>query len=126
MEIDDTLVRRLLGEQFPDWADLPLQRIEPAGTDNAIFRLGANLSVRLARRDGPTSPGGTEHDWLPRLAPLLPVEIPAPVAQGSPTSEYPWFWDIHTWVEGETVPVQAMREFRRHSTSQSLSVRCSR
>ncbi len=42
---------------------------------------------------------------MPRLAPLLPLEVPVPVAQGSPSGEYRWFWDVHTWVEGKTVPV---------------------
>src|SRR5437870_7162647 len=106
LEIDEALVRRLLGEQFPEWAELPLRRIEPAGTVNAIFRLGGELSVRLPRRKGPTQPGGKELDWLPRLAPSLPVEIPVPVAQGRPSGDYPWFWEIHRWVDGETVPVE--------------------
>jgi aminoglycoside phosphotransferase (APT) family kinase protein len=106
IEIDEALVRRLLAEQFPAWADRPLRRIEPAGTDNAIFRLGDELSVRLARRQGPVEPGGKEHDWLGNLAPLLPLEIPIPVAQGQPTGEYPWYWDVHTWVEGNTAPVE--------------------
>jgi aminoglycoside phosphotransferase (APT) family kinase protein len=106
LELDEALVRGLLVEQFPEWAELPLRAVEPMGTDNAIFRLGDSLSVRLARRDGPTSPGGKELDWLPRLAPLLPVEIPAPVAQGRPSGAYPWFWDVHSWVDGETVPVE--------------------
>jgi aminoglycoside phosphotransferase (APT) family kinase protein len=106
LEIDEALVRRLLDEQFPEWHDLPLRPIEPAGTVNAIFRLGDELSVRLARRDGPTKPGGKELDWLPRLAPVLPVEIPVPVAQGSPARDYPWHWDIHTWVEGEALPME--------------------
>ena len=106
VEVDEALVRRLLGEQFVHWVDLPLRRIEPSGTDHAIFRLGDELSVRLARRQGPTGPGGKEIDWLPRLAPLLPVEVPLPVAQGRPTGDYPWFWEIHSWVEGETVAVE--------------------
>lgn len=106
LEIDEALVRRLLGEQFPEWADLPLRRIEPVGTVNAIFRLGDELSVRLARRKGPTQAGGKELEWLPRLAPSLPVEIPVPVAQGHPSGDYPWFWEIHRWVDGETVPVE--------------------
>jgi aminoglycoside phosphotransferase (APT) family kinase protein len=104
--LDDALVRRLVAEQFPEWAGLPLRRVEPAGTVNAIFRLGGELSVRLARRDGPAQPGGKELDWLPRLAPLLPVEIPVPVEQGRPADGYPWFWAIHTWVEGDTVSVE--------------------
>jgi aminoglycoside phosphotransferase (APT) family kinase protein len=106
LELDAALVRRLLAEQFAQWADLPLARVEPSGTDNAIFRLGDELSVRLARRRGPTQPGGKELEWLPRLAPLLPLEIPTPVAQGRPAPEYPWYWDVHRWVDGETVPVE--------------------
>lgn len=106
IEIDDALVRRLIDEQFPEWRDLPIRRIEPLGTVNAIFRLGDAFSVRLARRDGPAKPGGKEHDWLPRLAPVLPIAIPAPVAQGGPTCDYPWFWDVHTWIEGEAVPME--------------------
>jgi aminoglycoside phosphotransferase (APT) family kinase protein len=105
-EIDVVLVRRLLAKQFPEWADLPLLRVEPAGTVNAIFRLGDQLSVRLARRAGSTEPGGKEFDWLPRLAPLLPLEIPVPRAQGRPSGDYPWFWDVYTWVEGQTGRVE--------------------
>jgi aminoglycoside phosphotransferase (APT) family kinase protein len=105
LEIGDALVRRLLAAQFPAWADLPLRRVEPDGTVNAIFRLGDELAVRLPRRDGPTVPGSKELDWLPKLAPLLPVEVPVPLAQGSPGDDYPWFWEIHTWLEGQTIPV---------------------
>ncbi len=108
LAIDEPLVRRLIAGQFPDWSALPLRRVEPQGTDNAIFRLGDELSVRLRRRRGPTRPGGKEREWLPRLAPLLPCEIPVPVAQGRPGDGYPWFWEIHTWVEGENVPVEEL------------------
>jgi aminoglycoside phosphotransferase (APT) family kinase protein len=105
LEIGEGLVRRLVAEQFPEWAGMPLRRIEPSGTVNAIFRLGDGLSVRLPRRQGPTEPGSSELEWLPRLAPQLPVEVPMPVAQGRPGDGYPWFWEVHTWVEGETTPV---------------------
>jgi aminoglycoside phosphotransferase (APT) family kinase protein len=103
--VDEALVRRLLAEQFPQWADLALRRVEPTGTVNVVFRLGAGLAVRLARRDGPTAPGGKEHDWLPRLAPQVPLDVPVPVAQGRPGAAYPWFWDVQSWVAGKTVPV---------------------
>lgn len=71
LEIDEPLVRRRLADEFPEWADLPLRRVEPAGTDNAIFRLGEELAVRLARRKGPTRSGGKEFDWLPRFTTCL-------------------------------------------------------
>lgn len=108
LEIDSGLVRRLVDDQFPAWSGLPLRRVEPSGTDNAIFRLGDELAVRLPRRDGPTEPRSKELEWLPRLAPLLPVAIPVPVAQGGPGRGYPWFWEIHTWVDGATVPVRGI------------------
>jgi len=106
LEIDDTLVRGLLAEQFPDWADLPRERVEHEGTVNAVFRLGDELAVRLARREGRTEPGGKELEWLPKLASLLPLEVPVPVAQGHPTAAYPWYWDVHRWVDGVTAPVE--------------------
>ena len=115
LDIDEELVRRLLVKQFPGWAALPLTRIEPAGTVNAIFRLGDDLSVRLPRRNGRNVPGSKELDWLPRLAPQLPLEIPVVVAEGSPTDRYPWYWEIHTWVDGESVApddIDAMRAAR--------------
>lgn len=106
--IDDAMVRQLLLEQFPDWAGLPLQRVETAGTVNAIFRLGDNLSVRLPRHRGPTRPGGKEWVWLSQLAPWLPLAIPIPLAQGLPNSDYPWFWQIHRWMAGMVSPVTAI------------------
>jgi aminoglycoside phosphotransferase (APT) family kinase protein len=108
VELDEALVRRLLAEQFPEWRELPLQRIEPSGTVNAIFRLGERLSVRLPRREGPAQPGSVELEWLPKLASQLPVEVPVPVAQGRPGAGYPWFWEIHAWVEGEVVAVEKL------------------
>ena len=55
---------------------------------------------------GADGTGRQELEWLPTLAPLLPLEIPVPVAQGRPSGEYPWFWDVYTWVEGETAFVE--------------------
>lgn len=107
-EIGETLVRRLIARQFPKWVDVPLRRVEPSGTVNAIFRLGSELAVRLPRIDGPTHPGSKELEWLPRLAPKLPMEVPIPVAQGLPGEGYPWFWEVHRWLDGQTLPVEEL------------------
>jgi aminoglycoside phosphotransferase (APT) family kinase protein len=55
-----------------------------------------------------------EQKWLPRLAPLLPLPIPAPLAMGEPSDSYPWHWSIYRWIEGETAaiaPVTNMCDF---------------
>ena len=49
VQIDLHVVQRLLAEQFPQWAELPLERFRSYGTDSVLFRLGAELYVRLPR-----------------------------------------------------------------------------
>ena len=41
-------MRALLAEQFPEWAELPLARVEPTGTVNVIYRLGDELARAAA------------------------------------------------------------------------------
>ncbi|MBE7184850.1 MAG: aminoglycoside phosphotransferase family protein [Methylobacterium mesophilicum] len=101
LDIDAALVRRLLVEQFPRWADLPLKRVASSGTDNAIFRLGSEMLVRLPRIERVA--GSIEHErkCLLRLAPFLPVAVSTPLAKGSPTDFYPCDWAVYDWLKGE-------------------------
>jgi aminoglycoside phosphotransferase (APT) family kinase protein len=102
---DARLVRRLLAAQFPQWDDLPLEPVPSSGTDNALYRLGIEMVVRLPRIHWAV--GGVDKDWqwLPRLAPLLPVAIPVPLAKGTPAEGYPWDWGVYPWLEGENPTV---------------------
>jgi aminoglycoside phosphotransferase (APT) family kinase protein len=99
IEIDEALVRSLLREQQPDLADLPLREID-SGWDNAMFRLGDALVVRLPRRVAVTHLIEREQEWLPQLAPLLPIPVPAPVRLGQPAAIYPSRWSIVPWLSG--------------------------
>ena len=54
VDTDPALVRRLLAAQFADWADLPIEPVEPRGTDNALYRVGEDMVARLPRRPGTT------------------------------------------------------------------------
>ncbi len=100
-EIDAALVGRLLARQHPSFAALPIERAESTGTDNAIYRLGGEFAARLPRRATAAGQLAREADWLPRLAPLLPLPIPVPLALGEPGEGYPFAWGIYRWVEGE-------------------------
>ncbi|MEU9123111.1 aminoglycoside phosphotransferase family protein [Streptomyces sp. NPDC048506] len=99
-DIDLPLVRRLLGAQFPQWAGLRLTPVDSAGTSNAMYRLGADMVVRLPRRAGAADDVAKEHQWLPRLAPLLPAAVPAPLGGGVPGEGYPWHWSVYRWLDG--------------------------
>ena len=99
--VDEALVRRLLVDQLPALAGLPLQIVEPWGTDNAIWRHGDDLVVRLPRIAWAAGQADKEATWLPALAPHLTVAIPTPVAVGAPTDEYPFRWAVHRWLPGQ-------------------------
>jgi aminoglycoside phosphotransferase (APT) family kinase protein len=101
VEIDVGLVRRLLAAQFPHWADLPIRAVPSAGWDNEIYRLGADLAVRLPRRLIGAEQVTRQHRWLPALAGRLPLAIPAVAGQGVPGEGYPWQWSITSWLPGE-------------------------
>ncbi|MEU6241611.1 aminoglycoside phosphotransferase family protein [Streptomyces sp. NPDC047024] len=100
IDIDAPLVRRLVAGRFPQWAGLPVRRLESSGTENAMFRLGPDLVVRLPRHPGAVADVAHERRWLPRLGPLLPVSAPEPVGLGEPGEHFPWPWSVYRWLEG--------------------------
>jgi aminoglycoside phosphotransferase (APT) family kinase protein len=101
LDTDVSLVRRLVARQFPQWAELAIEPVESAGTDNTLYRLGDDLVVRLPRIEWATGQAEKESRWLPRLAPHLPLAVPVPLAIGEPGEDYPWRWSVCRWLEGE-------------------------
>jgi aminoglycoside phosphotransferase (APT) family kinase protein len=108
--VDEDLVRALLQSQMAHLAELPLRIVEPWGTNNAIWRLGDGLVLRLPRIGWATSQVDWEAEWLPRLAPYLPVTLPRPIAVGEPGCGYPYRWAVHTWIPGENATLGAMSD----------------
>lgn len=47
VNIDLSLVCRLVAAQFPQWAELPIKPVEAGGVDNRTFHLGEDMAVRL-------------------------------------------------------------------------------
>ncbi|GAB3799701.1 hypothetical protein GCM10028798_13130 [Humibacter antri] len=98
IHVDEDLVRALLAEQHPDLqGDL---RMVSNGWDNAIFRLGDDLAVRIPRRNVAAHLIEHEQRWLPVLAPQLTVPGPVPVRIGVRSERFRWPWSVVRWVEG--------------------------
>lgn len=97
------LVRQLVAGQFPQWCAQPIAPVVSTGTDHDIYRMGSDLVVRLPRRSWASAQGTFEAVWLPRLAPHLPLAIPAPLALGEPAFGYPFRWSVHAWLPGRSV-----------------------
>ncbi|MBC9822782.1 aminoglycoside phosphotransferase family protein [Terrabacter sp. MAHUQ-38] len=100
--LGEHVIRGLLREQRPEWAELPLAPAG-AGTDNSLYRLGDDLLLRLPRTPGTAGAVAKEQRWLPRLAPDLPVAVPEPVHEGRPGPGYPLAWSVYRWIEGDEI-----------------------
>jgi aminoglycoside phosphotransferase (APT) family kinase protein len=112
------LVHSLLEGELPQWANLPIEEVESTGTDNALYRLGRDMVVRMPLRPSATGSIEKEHRWLPFLGPRLPVEVPVPIARGEPTPEFPWPWSVVGWVEGEDA---STARFSNHQAATDLA-----
>jgi hypothetical protein len=102
VDVSVSLVRELLAGQFPAWADLPIECVQPNGHDNRTFRLGPEMSVRLPSHERYAAQVEMEQEWLPQLAPLLPIPIPVPLAIGVPGDGYPWHWSVYQDTQPDT------------------------
>jgi aminoglycoside phosphotransferase (APT) family kinase protein len=116
-EIDVTadLVRRLLTEQHPDLAELPLEFVAN-GWDNVIVRIGGGLVARMPRRQMAAELVVNEQRWLPEFAERLPIAIPVPVRVGTPGDAYPWNWSICPWFEGDVAADVSLVDARAQAT----------
>jgi aminoglycoside phosphotransferase (APT) family kinase protein len=101
-------VRRLLAAQHPQWADRDIERVPSSGTDNAMYRLGDDLAVRLPRIHWAVDNVAKERRWLPVLAPGLPLSVPKPVAEGAPEDWFPYAWNVVEWLPGELATIDRL------------------
>jgi aminoglycoside phosphotransferase (APT) family kinase protein len=96
-------VRRLVAAQLPRWKDLPVTPVAEAGTDHLLFRLGDELVARMPKIGWAAEQAASDARWLPRLAPHLPLTVPAPVALGEPDDAYRFRWSVAPWLPGAAV-----------------------
>lgn len=98
IELSVVDVERMLASQHPSLS-ADLRRVAH-GWDNDVFRLGDHLAVRVPRRVSAARLIEHEQKWLPAVAALLPVPVPAPVAVGTPDERFPWGWSVVPWFDG--------------------------
>lgn len=112
IDVDEALVRRLLRAERPDLAALPV-RLVANGWDNAVFRLGDRLAVRVPRRLVAADLVRHEQEALPAIARRTTVAVPAPIHAGAPGPDLPFPWSIVPWFAGRTVAEEPVADQRR-------------
>jgi aminoglycoside phosphotransferase (APT) family kinase protein len=101
VDVDVSVARRLVAEQFPRWAGLPVRPVRSGGTDNAVFRLGGRLALRMPVRASAVSGVRKEVRWLPLIAAHVTLDVPAVLADGAPGAGYPFPWTVVRWLAGQ-------------------------
>ncbi|MFC8598572.1 aminoglycoside phosphotransferase family protein [Isoptericola sp. NPDC057191] len=96
-------VRRLVAAQHPRWAGLPVTPVQEFGTDHLLFHLGDELVARMPKTAWAGEHALADARWLPRLAPHVPLTVPAPLAVGDPDDDYPFHWSVVPWVPGAAI-----------------------
>jgi len=127
LKIDTAIVRHLVSTQFPQWKDLPIRPIALCGWDNKTFHLGKDMLVRMPNSAKYALQVEKEHKWLPKLAALLPLPIPEPLAMGKPASMYPWKWSIYRYLEGDTAastPPSNLSDFAKDLAQFLMALQC--
>lgn len=99
VEVNEVVLHKLLEAQFPDLSKLPL-KMASSGWDNCMIRIGQNLCARMPRRRVANQLIINEQEWLPKLAPFLPLEVPVAQFIGAPGQSYPYSWSIVKWLKG--------------------------
>jgi aminoglycoside phosphotransferase (APT) family kinase protein len=117
--IDTALASRLIAEQFPALAPLA---VEPLGSgwDNAAFTVGGHIGFRFPRRRVAANLIGREIAALPRIAPYVPLAIPAPTYIGAPTNAYPWYFAGYPLIAGTTADTRALSDATRMTFAEPL------
>lgn len=113
MDITVDLVKELINEQYPEFSNLEIKMVEKSGHDNRTFHLGDTMSVRLPSGPSYASQIEKELTWLPKLKPYISLPIPSPIAQGKPSTKYPFSFAINHWIEGDTVSYDTVKDLNQ-------------
>jgi aminoglycoside phosphotransferase (APT) family kinase protein len=99
--VEDSLVSRLLTEQFP-LLGLPHLEVLGVGWDNVAYLVNHQYVFRFPRRHIAVRLLERETRILPLLVAALPLRIPAPEFVGQPDSFYPYPFTGYRMISGTT------------------------
>ncbi len=92
-------VRRLIAQEFPQFAGLPVRQLAAFGTDHLLFRVGGELLARLPANADAARNVVQQSSWLARFS-ALPLEVPQVVGVKPPSALWPNPWTLLGWIDG--------------------------
>jgi len=98
--IDIEIAGAMIRAQFPEFRDQPITALDGAGTDNAIFRIGARAAARFPLLAANFARLRAEAAAMATFAAASPFATPRPIGIGQPGPHYPLPWSVQSWIEG--------------------------
>ena len=115
-DTDASLVRRLLVAQFPQWADLAIEPVPSAGTDNALYRLGDDMAVRLPASSGRRGRWRRSTSGCRDLLRTCRLPSRSLWRGGYPARGTRGIGPSNPWLEGENVTIERLADPRQAAT----------
>lgn len=115
------LARKLIVEQFPEYASLPIVDVEQQGHDNRTYRLGSEMLIRMPIAAEYALTVLKEQELLPQLAKCLSVSIPAPIKMGNSSADYPYPFSIYKWLPGKSINLLTLTEQNKEQLAFDLA-----
>lgn len=119
--INSDLARKLIAEQFPEYASLPIVDVEKQGYDNRTYRIGSDMLIRMPTAADYALKVPQEQELLPQLAKRLSINIPAPIKMGKPSADYPYPFSIYKWLPGKSINLLTLTEEDKEQLAFDLS-----
>jgi aminoglycoside phosphotransferase (APT) family kinase protein len=120
------LARKLIAEQFPQYAGLPIVDVEKQGHDNRTYRLGDDMLVRMPTAQAYGLKVPKEQKLLPQLACHLTILIPVPIKMGKASEEYPYPFSIYKWLTGKSINLLMLTRQETEQLALQIALDCAR
>lgn len=115
------LAYKLIKEQFPEYAHLPISEVEKQGHDNRTYRLGNDLLIRMPTAESYALKVPKEQQLLPQLAQYLNTPIPAPMKMGHSSVDYPFPFSIYKWLPGQSINLLTLSDQEKEQLAFDLA-----
>jgi aminoglycoside phosphotransferase (APT) family kinase protein len=115
------LACKIVAEQFPEYASLPIVDVEKQGHDNRTYRLGEHMLIRMPTAADYALKVPNEQELLPQLAKRVSISIPAPIKMGKPSADYPYPFSIYKWLSGKSINLLTLTDQEKEQLAFDLA-----
>lgn len=120
------LARKLIAEQFPEYASLTIVDVEKQGHDNRTYRLGEHMLIRMPTAADYALKVPKEQELLPQLAKRLSINIPTPIKLGKPSAYTKETSSVARKMSGELAEPILIGEHKRNPKFDDTNVEVSK